>query len=111
VCTFVPHLVPLDQGELLSCYVTPTRPVSQAELDACFAERYAGERFIDLVAAPPGVREVRETNICAIHAHADERTGKLFIFAAIDNLWKGTASQALANLNLMFGFDEGAGIS
>jgi N-acetyl-gamma-glutamyl-phosphate reductase len=111
ISAFVPHLVPLDQGELLSCYVTPTRPVSQSELDACFEERYAGERFIDLVAAPPGVRDVRETNICAIHAHADERTGKLFIFAAIDNLWKGTASQALANLNLMFGFDEGAGIS
>jgi N-acetyl-gamma-glutamyl-phosphate reductase len=111
VSAFVPHLVPLDQGELLSCYVTPTRPVSQAELDACFAERYAGERFIELVANPPGVRDVRETNICAIHAHADERTGKLFIFAAIDNLWKGTASQAVANLNLMFGFDEGIGIS
>ena len=52
------------------------------------------------------MRDVRETNICAIHVHADERTGKLFVFAAIDNLWKGTASQAVANLNLMFGLDE-----
>ena len=58
----------------------------------------------------PGVRDVRETNVCAINVHADERTGKAFVFAAIDNLWKGTASQAIANLNLMFGFDEGMGL-
>ena len=108
---FTAHLVPLDQGELVSCYVTPTRPVSQEELELWFAERYSGERFIDLVRSPPGVRDVRETNVCAIHVHADERTGKLFVFAAIDNLWKGTSSQALANLNLMFGLDEGTGIS
>jgi N-acetyl-gamma-glutamyl-phosphate reductase len=57
------------------------------------------------------VRDVRETNVCAIHTHADERTGKVFVFAAIDNLWKGTSSQALANLNLMFGYPEGRGIS
>jgi N-acetyl-gamma-glutamyl-phosphate reductase len=107
---FTPHLVPLDQGELLSCYVTAARPVAQAELDALFADAYAGEPFIDLVSRPPGVRDVRETNICAIHALADERTAKLFVFAAIDNLWKGTSSQAVANLNLMFGFNEGLGI-
>jgi len=108
---FTAHLVPLDQGELVSCYVTPTRPVGQEELELWFAERYSGERFIDLVNSPPGVRDVRETNICAIHVHADERTSKLFVFAAIDNLWKGTSSQAIANLNLMFGLDEGTGIS
>jgi N-acetyl-gamma-glutamyl-phosphate reductase len=108
--TFTPHLLPIDEGELLSCYVTPTRAVSQQELEALFGDRYADEPFIDLVAAPPGVREVRETNVCAINVHADQRTGKLFVFAAIDNLWKGTASQAVANLNLMFGFDEGLGL-
>ena len=107
---FTPHLVPLDQGELLSCYVVPSRPVAQQELSALYAERYAGEPFIDLVERPPGVRDVRETNICAISVHADERTGRLLVFAAIDNLWKGTSSQAVANLNLMFGFDEQAGL-
>jgi len=107
---FTPHLLPLDQGELLSCYVTPARAVGQEELDLWYADRYSGERFIDLVERPPGVRDVRETNVCAIHAHADERTGKLFVFAAIDNLWKGTSSQAVANLNLMFGLPEGEGI-
>jgi N-acetyl-gamma-glutamyl-phosphate reductase len=109
--TFTPHLLPIDQGELLSCYVTPTRPLAQEELDALYAARYAGEPFVELVAAAPGVRDVRETNVCALNVHADERTGKLFVFAAIDNLWKGTASQAIANLNLMFGYDEGLGLA
>ena len=108
--TFTPHLLPIDEGELLSCYVTPTRALSQAELERLYAERYAGEPFIELVATAPGVRDVRETNVCALNLHADERTGKLFVFAAIDNLWKGTASQAIANLNLMFGLDEGLGL-
>jgi len=107
---FVPHLVPLDQGELLSCYVTPKVALGQQDLDRLYAERYADEPFIDLVARPPGVRDVRETNICAIHVHADERTGKLLVFAAIDNLWKGTSSQAVANLNVMFGLDEREGL-
>ena len=108
--TFIPHLVPLDQGELLSCYVTPARPLSQGELDALYTDRYGGEPFVELVKRPPGVRDVRETNICAISVHADQRTGRLLVFAALDNLWKGTASQAVANLNLMFGLDERTGL-
>ncbi len=108
--SFTPHLLPIDQGELLSCYVTPTRTLTQGELDDLYSERYGDEPFIELVATPPGVRDVRETNFCALHAHADQRTGKLLVFAAIDNLWKGTASQAIANLNLMFGYDEGLGL-
>jgi N-acetyl-gamma-glutamyl-phosphate reductase len=107
---FTPHLLPIDQGELLSCYVTTTRALEQAELDELYASRYGDEPFIDLVAVPPGVRDVRETNVCALHVVADQRTGKAFVFAAIDNLWKGTASQAIANLNLMFGYEEGLGL-
>jgi N-acetyl-gamma-glutamyl-phosphate reductase len=107
---FTPHLVPLDQGELLSCYVTPTRPLSQDSLEELYTRRYGEEPFVELVGRPPGVRDVRETNFCAISVHADERTGKLFVFAALDNLWKGTASQAIANLNLMFGLEEGTGL-
>ena len=57
------------------------------------------------------MRDVRDTNICRIYVHADARTGKVFVFAAIDNLWKGAASQAVQNLNLMFGLDETAGIA
>ncbi len=108
--TFVPHLVPLDQGELVSCYVTPPGAVAQDALDALYAEAYAAEPFVDVVAVPPGVRDVRETNYCAVHARVDPRTGKVLVFAAIDNLWKGTSSQAIQNLNLMFGRPETEGL-
>ena len=109
--TFTPHLLPLDQGELVSCYVTPRREMDDAELRDLYAEAYAQEPFVELAERPPGVREVRDTNICRIFTRADERTGKLLAFASIDNLWKGAASQAVQNLNLMFGRPEGEGIS
>jgi N-acetyl-gamma-glutamyl-phosphate reductase len=108
--TFTPHLLPLDQGELVSCYVTPARDVTARELAALYQEAYAGEPFVELAARPPGVRDVRDTNLCRISAHADERTGRLIVFAAIDNLWKGTSSQAVQNLNLMFGLEETEGL-
>ena len=57
------------------------------------------------------MREVRETNFCRIFAAADEHTGKVLVFASIDNLWKGTSSQAVQNLNLMFGLPERRGAS
>jgi N-acetyl-gamma-glutamyl-phosphate reductase len=109
--TFIPHLVPLDQGELVSCYVTPSRDISEEELRALFEDAYAEEPFVELAGRPPGVREVRDTNICRIHVARDARTGKVLVFASIDNLWKGAASQAVQNLNLMFGRSEGEGIS
>jgi N-acetyl-gamma-glutamyl-phosphate reductase len=105
---FTPHLVPLDQGELVSCYVKVADPQGAAAL---YGERWGGERFVELTDAMPGVRDVQGTNICRIHVHPDERTGRLFVFAAIDNLWKGAASQAVQNLNLMLGLDEAAGIT
>jgi N-acetyl-gamma-glutamyl-phosphate reductase len=108
--TFTPHLLPLDQGLLASCYVTPARELAAPELVDLFNHAYAGERFIEIADRPPGVRDVRETNLCRIHARADERTGKLLVFAAIDNLWKGTSSQAIQSLNLMLGRPEAEGI-
>jgi N-acetyl-gamma-glutamyl-phosphate reductase len=107
--TFTAHLLPLDQGELVSCYVTPTHDA--VDLDEIYAEAYADEPFVEIVSAPPGVRAVRETNFCRISVHRDERTGRVIVFGAIDNLWKGSASQAVQNLNLMFGLPEGEGIA
>jgi N-acetyl-gamma-glutamyl-phosphate reductase len=108
---FTPHLMPLDQGELVSCYVSTSREVEQAELDELYAAAYAAEPFVEVAAAPPGVRDVRDTNVCRVHVHADPRTGKVLAFGAIDNLWKGAASQAVQNLNLMFGRDEREGLA
>ncbi len=109
--TFTPHLLPLDQGLLASCYVTPSRELSAGEVRELFEEAYGDEPFVELAPTPPGVRDVRDTNLCRIHATVDERTGKILVFAAIDNLWKGASSQAVQNLNLMFGFDETAGLT
>jgi N-acetyl-gamma-glutamyl-phosphate reductase len=109
--TFTPHLVPLDQGELVSCYVNVTRELDAGELAALYADAYEDEPFVELATLPPGVRDVRETNYCRLSVHRDERTGRVIVFGAIDNLWKGAASQAVQNLNLMFGLPEGAGIS
>jgi N-acetyl-gamma-glutamyl-phosphate reductase len=109
--TFTPHLLPLDQGELVSCYVSPSRRLSDADLRDLYRDAYADEPFVELTDAPPGVRAVRETNLCRISVHLDTRTGRVIAFGAIDNLWKGAASQAVQNLNLMFGRPEGEGIS
>ena len=58
--------------------------------------------------APPGMRDVRETNRCDVTALAGD--DRIVVFGAIDNLWKGASSQAIQNLNLMLGLDEGEGI-
>ncbi len=110
--TFTPHLIPLDQGELVSCYVTTANGgLTDTDARSIYLEAYDGEPFVEVVEGPPGVRAVRETNICRISVHRDERTGRVIVFSVIDNLWKGTASQAVQNLNLMFGRPEGEGIS
>jgi N-acetyl-gamma-glutamyl-phosphate reductase len=108
--TFVPHLLPIDQGLLASCFVTPAREVARDELRGLYEERYADEPFVELVDSPPNVRDVRETNRCRVHVTLDEETGRILAFAAIDNLWKGAAGQAVQNLNLMLGLDEGTGL-
>jgi N-acetyl-gamma-glutamyl-phosphate reductase len=109
--TFVPHLMPYDQGELVSCYVRTSEPVDMARLLALYEERYGDEQFVEVTSEPPGVSGVRETNLCRIHLAQNEASGRVMAFASIDNLWKGAASQAIQNLNLMLGLPEGEGIS
>lgn len=108
---FLPHLVPVDQGELITAYVRPTRAVTQEELRALYADAYAREPFIELADVPAGMRDVTATNICRVSVHGDRHDGRVVVCSAIDNLWKGTSSQAVQNLNLMFGFPEGEGIA
>ena len=108
--TFTPHLLPLDQGLLASCYVTASRELSAADVRDLFRAAYDGEPFVELADSPPGVREVRDTNICRVHATVEPATGRVLAFAAIDNLWKGAAGQAVQDLNLMLGLDEAEGL-
>jgi N-acetyl-gamma-glutamyl-phosphate reductase len=109
--TFVPHLMPYDQGELVSCYVRTSEPVDPARMLSLYEERYGEEPFVEVTSEPPGVSGVRGTNVCRIHLALNEASGRTLAFASIDNLWKGAASQAIQNLNLMLGLPEGEGIS
>ena len=108
--SFIPHLIPLDQGELVTCYVKPTRELQPAELVDLYETAYSSEGFIELTSALPGVREVRDTNICRIHPRLEHGRERIFLFAAIDNLWKGGASQAMQNLNIALDLPEDQGI-
>jgi N-acetyl-gamma-glutamyl-phosphate reductase len=90
--------------------VLPVRDLGSDELEELYRPTYAGEPFVEVVADPPGVRDVRDTNLCRICVTADAGTGRIMAFAAIDNLWKGAAGQAIQNLNLMLGFDETEGL-
>jgi N-acetyl-gamma-glutamyl-phosphate reductase len=109
--TFVPHLMPYDQGELVSCYVRTAEPLDPARMLALYEERYGDEPFVEVTGEPPGVSGVRGTNLCRIHLATGVASGRTLVFASIDNLWKGAASQAIQNLNLMLGLPEGEGIS
>ena len=108
--TFIPHLLPIDQGLLASCYVTPKEPLEAGAVAELFERAYDGEPFVELADAPPGTADVRETNRCRIHATVDPETGRVLVFAAIDNLWKGAAGQAVQDLNLMLGLPETEGL-
>jgi N-acetyl-gamma-glutamyl-phosphate reductase len=108
--TFIPHLMPMEQGLLASCYVTPDTELAGDEVRGLFEDAYADEPFVELADAPPGTGDVRETNRCRIFATVDERGGRVLVFAAIDNLWKGAAGQAVQDLNLMLGLPETEGL-
>jgi N-acetyl-gamma-glutamyl-phosphate reductase len=108
--TFIPHLLPLDQGLLASCYVELSRPLDAEELRGLFEDLYGDEPFVEITAEPPGVADVRETNLCRIHPRLEWGGERAIVFAAIDNLWKGASGQAVQNLNLMLGLEETAGL-
>ena len=105
--TFTPHLVPVAHGELVSCYVTPTRAEDVAALYEMYDGRAVGR---GRRRARPGCSRCARRTSAASRCTSDERTGRIIVFATIDNLWKGTSSQAVQNLNLMFGRDESEGL-
>lgn len=107
---FVPHLVPIDQGELVSCYVKPSRAIDPDELIELYESAYAAEPFVELAPELPASRDVQRTNICRLYPTMDKSQDRILVFATIDNLWKGGASQAIQNLNLVLGLPEVLGI-
>jgi N-acetyl-gamma-glutamyl-phosphate reductase len=107
--TFVPHLLPLDQGELATCFATLGEATSQGAIVDLYRRRYADEPFVHLLDGPPNLRAVRDTNHCHVYVTVEER-GRVMAFSAIDNIWKGASSQGVQNLNLMLGLDETEGL-
>ncbi|HKO37012.1 MAG TPA: N-acetyl-gamma-glutamyl-phosphate reductase [Solirubrobacterales bacterium] len=107
--TFVPHLLPLDQGELATCFATLSEPTSKEAVRDLYDRRYGEEPFVHVLDGPPNLRAVRDTNECHVYVTVEER-GRVTAFAAIDNIWKGASSQGVQNLNLMLGLEETAGL-
>jgi N-acetyl-gamma-glutamyl-phosphate reductase len=107
--TFVPHLLPLDQGELATCFATLGEPTSKEAITDLYERRYAGEPFVHVLDGPPNLHAVRDTNECHVYVTVEER-GRVMAFSAIDNIWKGASSQGVQNLNLMLGLDEREGL-
>jgi N-acetyl-gamma-glutamyl-phosphate reductase len=107
---FLPHLVPMTRGILSACHVRPTRTVDQAELDALYAEAYADEPFVTVVAQPPATKHVTGSNHVRVHIHHDPRTGRILAIGVLDNLVKGAAGQAIQAFNIVHGLDETAGL-
>ncbi|MGN6259054.1 MAG: N-acetyl-gamma-glutamyl-phosphate reductase [Solirubrobacterales bacterium] len=107
--TFVPHLLPLDQGELATCFATLGEPTSKEAIRDLYAQRYSDEPFVHVLDGPPNLRAVRDTNECHVYVTVEER-GRVMAFSAIDNIWKGASSQGVQNLNLMLGLDEREGL-
>ncbi len=107
---FLPHLIPMTRGILASCHVRPTRPVTQAELDAIYDQAYRDEPFVQVVADPPATKHVFGSNLCRIWVRVDPRSGKILALGVIDNLVKGAAGQAVQALNVLFGLPETTGL-
>ena len=107
---FLPHLVPMTRGILSACHVRPSRPVTQAELDALYADAYSETPFVHVVPQPPATKHVLGSNTCRVHVRLDERTGRVLAIGVIDNLVKGAAGQAIQAFNLVHGLPESAGL-
>ena len=101
---FVPHLLPVTRGMLVSAYAKLTRDISTDRAREILREFYAGEKFIRVRETPVTIKNVTGTHFADICVFTHE--GKIFINSAIDNLLRGASSQALANANLMCGFSE-----
>lgn len=108
--TFVPHLVPMTRGILATCYARLQAGWTQARLLAHYRAFYRDAPFVRVVEAPPQTKQTLGSNYCLVCPRLDERSGRLLAIAALDNLVKGAAGQAVQNLNLMLGLPETAGL-
>jgi N-acetyl-gamma-glutamyl-phosphate reductase len=109
--TFTPHLVPMTRGILATCYADLRPGVAAEAVRAAFEAAYREEPFVHVLAQPPHTKYATATNHTFIYPTVDERTGRLVVVAALDNLGKGAAAQAIQCANLMAGLAETTGLS
>jgi N-acetyl-gamma-glutamyl-phosphate reductase len=109
---FTPHLVPMNRGILSTAYCKLKTDIKLPELRAMYHEFYKGERFIRLYEdIVPNPRYIKGSNYCDIGIYTDARAGWVVTVAAIDNLVKGAAGQAIQAMNLMMGIPEETGLT
>ena len=110
--TFSPHLVPMDRGILSTIYATSKRQITTEAIGTLYREFYDGEPFVRVLGKGnlPSTAFVRGSNFCDIAPLVDERTGRIILVSAIDNLVKGASGQAVQNMNLVCGFPETMGL-
>ncbi len=108
--TFTPHLVPMNRGILAVCYGKLNKAYNTEDLMKLYKEYYKGEYFVRVNDELPETRWVKDSNFCDISLRVDERTNRVIVISAIDNLIKGAAGQAIQNMNLMFGLEETTGL-
>ncbi len=108
--SFTPHLAPVARGLVATVRAPLTRRVDDDAALGILTDAYGGERFVTVVDAWPGSKALRGSNRVALHARVDARAGVLVAAAALDNLGKGAAGQAVQNANLALGLEEDTGL-
>lgn len=110
---FTPHLVPMNRGILVTAYANLTKAVTKEEVKAIYDKYYEKEYFVRVLEnnLPPETRWVKGSNFADVSFQLDERTNRIIMMGAIDNVVKGAAGQAIQNMNLMFGLKENEGLT
>jgi N-acetyl-gamma-glutamyl-phosphate reductase len=110
--SFTPHLLPVSRGILSTIYAKLAKSVADEEIYGLYRNFYKDEPFVRLCHedAVPATQFVRGSNFCDIGFKTDSRTGRIIVLAAIDNLVKGAAGQAIQNMNLMCSLPETRGL-
>ncbi|HEY3247586.1 MAG TPA: N-acetyl-gamma-glutamyl-phosphate reductase [bacterium] len=109
--TFTPHLIPMTRGILATVYLPLGKPLTTSAATALLEEAYAAEPFVRVL--DDGLPQTKATcgsNFCDVAVRVDERNGVVIAMAALDNLVKGAAGQAVQNMNVMLGFPEDLGL-
>ena len=110
--SFTPHLLPVKRGILSTIYALLKKDISLSELLSLYGKFYKEEKFVRISPAGiyPNISSVCGSNYCDIGLAVDSRTKRVIIMAAIDNLIKGAAGQAVQNMNVLCGFKEDAAL-